>query len=279
MKVTLWGTRGSLASPGPDTTRYGGNTSCIEVHGEDGASLILDAGSGIRRLGMTMSGSPRRVDLLLTHLHMDHILGLGFFAPLRKAEFEVHIWGPASTTQSLWARLSRYMSPPLFPVHLRDLPCRLHLHEVPCGDVEIGEFVVSTSLISHPGPAVGYRIATPTSSLAYLPDHEPALGVPNFPLSKEWTSGYSLAAGVDLLIHDAQYNDEEYEERVGFGHSSLRHAIQFAELAQAKQLMPFHHDPAHDDNYLDRLISSIVAEMKPSFSVIPGIEGATLDLG
>src|SRR5438093_1203901 len=221
MKVTLWGIRGSLASPGPETARYGGNTACVEVRGDDGTVLILDAGTGIRRLGPALAKSARRIDLLLTHLHMDHIQGLGFFAPLRQPGYEVHIYGPASTTQSLWMRLTRYLSPPLFPVHLRDLDCMLELHEVPCGDIEVGEFRIRSALIAHPGPTVGYRVSTSTASLAYLPDHEPALGVRSFPQSGDWTSGYGLAEGADLLIHDAQYNHAEYEERIGWGHSSI----------------------------------------------------------
>src|SRR3989442_9973743 len=147
MKVTLWGIRGSLASPGPETARYGGNTSCVEVRGNDGTVLILDAGTGIRRLGGTLPRHLPRVDLLLTHLHMDHIQGLGFFSPLYDPNVEVHIWGPASTTANLRTRLMRYLSPPLFPVHLRDLPCQLTLHEVPCGEVEVGEFRVSSMLV------------------------------------------------------------------------------------------------------------------------------------
>src|SRR5258708_148955 len=139
MKVTLWGTRGSVASPGPDTARYGGNTSCVEVCGSDGTLLVLDAGTGIRRLGADIPPEVRRVDVLLTHLHMGHIQGLGFFAPLRNPDAEVHIGGPASALLSLRVRLPRYMSPPLFPVHLRDLPCTLILHEVPRGDEQIGE--------------------------------------------------------------------------------------------------------------------------------------------
>src|SRR5947207_10828426 len=147
MRVTLWGTRGSVASPGPDTARYGGNTACVEVEGADGTLLVLDAGTGIRRLGATIPPGIGRVDVLLTHLHMDHIQGLGFFAPLRDPDTEVHIWGPASALLSLRVRLTRYMSPPLFPVHLRDLQCQLVLHEVPCGHAQVGEFKVSSMLV------------------------------------------------------------------------------------------------------------------------------------
>ena len=278
MKVHLWGTRGSLAAPGPDTIRYGGNPSCVQVTGPQGTVLVLDAGTGIRRVGVALGPTPRRVDVLLTHLHMDHIQGLGFFAPLRRAGWEVHLWGPGSTTLDLRARLSRYLSPPTFPVLLRELPCKLFLHEVPCGDFEIGEFRVKADLVCHPNPTVGYRLQAPSGVLTYLPDHEPALGVRRFPLAREWTSGYGLAAGADLLIHDAQYSRAEYADRVGFGHSSIDQTLQFARLAEVARLVPFHHDPWHSDDDLDRLLGEAVAEARPTFDVLPGQEGAVFDL-
>ncbi len=278
MKVTLWGTRGSIAAPGAETARYGGNTACVEVRGTDGTVLVLDAGTGIRRLGMSLPRSVSRVNILLTHLHMDHLQGLGFFAPLYNPEAEVHIWGPASTTLSLQRRLMRYLSPPLFPVRLRELPCRFVLHEVPCGDFEVGEFHVSSALICHPGPTVGYRIATARATLAYLTDHEPVLGMQQFPLAGEWTSGYAIAAGADLLIHDAQYSSEEYARCVGWGHSALEHALAFAALTKVKHFVPFHHDPAHDDDDLDRLTAEAVTATAPSFAISPGAEGAIFEL-
>src|SRR5579864_4598806 len=127
MRVTFWGTRGSLPCPDPETSRLGGNSSCVEVEGGDGTVLVLDAGTGIRLLGRKLSGSRKRVDILLTHLHMDHIQGLGFFAPIYQPGLEVHIWGPPSTTQPLLERLARYLSPPLFPVHLRDVPSQIYI--------------------------------------------------------------------------------------------------------------------------------------------------------
>jgi phosphoribosyl 1,2-cyclic phosphodiesterase len=277
MRVTLWGTRGSLATPGPETARYGGNTSCVEVRGREGAVLVLDAGTGIRRLAATLPDSVRRVDLLLTHLHMDHIQGLGFFAPLYRPDIEVHIWGPASTALSLQTRLTRYLSPPLFPVGLSELPCKLH--EVPGGEVDIGEFRVSSALVCHPGPTVGYRISAAEGVLTYLPDHEPALGATPFKfLQREWTSGGSLAAGADLLIHDSQYDTAEYVGHVGWGHSSLKQTLDFGALTEVKHLVPFHHDPAHTDADLDRLMAAAMEEAKPAYQVTPGLEGATFEL-
>lgn len=277
MRVTLWGTRGSLATPGPETARYGGNTSCVEVRGREGTVLVLDAGTGIRRLAATLPASVRRVDLLLTHLHMDHIQGLGFFAPLYRPDIEVHIWGPASTTLSLQTRLTRYLSPPLFPVRLRELPCKLH--EVPGGEVDIGEFRVSSALVCHPGPTVGYRISAAEGVLTYLPDHEPALGATPFKfLPREWISGGSLAAGADLLIHDSQYDTAEYAGHVGWGHSSLKQTLDFGALTEVKHLVPFHHDPAHTDADLDRLMAAAMEDAKPAYQVTPGLEGATFEL-
>ncbi len=280
MKVTIWGSRGSVASPGPDTIRYGGNTSCVEVRGDDGTLLVLDAGTGMRRLGSTLPEAIGRVDIMLTHLHMDHIQGLGFFAPLRRVGAEVHIWGPAGSTLSLRSRLGLYLSPPLFPVHIRELPCTLYFHELPNEQptIRIGEFEVSSAVVCHPDPTIGYRITSPSGTLAYLPDHEPALGLRDFTLPGEWVSGYSLAREADLLVHDAQYTTDEYNERIGWGHSSILQTFQFAELSHVRQLAPFHHDPTHDDDTLDRLISEVQQSKQWPFTVVPAAEGATYTL-
>lgn len=279
MKVKLWGTRGSLATPGPGTIRYGGNTSCVSVEGDNGTLLVLDAGTGIRALGRSLPLDLKRVYILLTHLHMDHIEGLPFFAPLRRPGVDVQICGPASTTQSLRKRLLRYLSPPLFPVSLRELVSNVQFGELPFGAIEIGEFVVSAQLVIHYNPTVGFRIQGPHAAVTYLPDHEPALGDRKFPSKKEWTSGYALAENVDLLIHDSQYTQEEYQTRLGFGHSTIDHAFRFAELTGAAHFVPFHHDPDHDDDFLDEMISQKTAEIQPAFQVTPGKEGVEFYLG
>ncbi len=250
MRVEFWGVRGSLPTAGPTTMRYGGNTSCVAVRTSRGNLVVLDAGTGIAALGRSL-GHEQRVDILLTHLHLDHIQGLGFFGPLFDPDTEVHIWGPASPTSDLRTRLTRYLSPPLFPVGLRDLPCRLHLHDSTLGAFELPGLAARAALVCHPGPTVGYRLASEEGSLAYLPDHEPALGVRDFPEDCAWTSGWGLARNADLLIHDAQYNEAEYAARVGWGHSTLANAVAFSQLARARQLVAFHHDPAHDDAFLD----------------------------
>ncbi len=278
MNITLWGTRGSLAAPGPETVRYGGNTACVEVRGGDDSLLILDAGTGIRRLGGTVESEVRRIDVLLTHLHMDHIQGLGFFTPLDQPGRDVHIWAPPSTTLDLRRRLSRYLSPPLFPVRIRELPCRLTLHDAPLERFRIGRFEIEASLVCHPGSTVGYRIGEDGTTLAYLPDHELALGAASFPAEPDWTSGFELASGADLLIHDAQYTEVEYRQRVGWGHSTIDQALHFAATAGVKRLVTFHHDPGHSDAMLDRLTEEASRACGLPFELIPGTEGLGFEL-
>ncbi len=279
MMARLWGTRGSLPTPGPETVRYGGNTSCVEVRTSDEYLLVLDAGTGIRRLGAALNPVTRRVDILLTHLHMDHIQGLGFFAALFQPGLEVHIWGPASTTMGMGRRLARYLSPPLFPIRMGELPCRLELHDVPLGTFEVGPVTVSAALVCHPGPTVGYRLDDGSGSMAYVPDHEPALGVADFPPERAWTSGFALADGVDLLIHDTQYSATEYPEHTGWGHSSIDHAVAFAAAAGVGRLVGFHHDPGHDDAALDRLFDQGRALSTDSVPLTPAMEGDVHRIG
>lgn len=261
-----------MARAGEETIRYGGDTASVEVRGGDGRVLLLDAGSGLLRASAGLA-SAGRIDLLITHLHMDHLQGLGFFPQLRQAEVETHIWGPISTTQSLEERLRRYLSPPLFPVRFRDLK-GVHLHDVGPGTYEIGRFEVTADLIIHPGSTLGFRIEEGGRTLAYLPDHEPALGQTHFPPEPRWTSGFDLVRGVDVLIHDAQYTDEEYARRVGWGHSTLTHAIALAARAEARALVPFHHDPEHSDDMIDELLAQ--AEVPDELAIIPGKIGLDL---
>ena len=277
MRVEVWGTRGSLATPGTETLRYGGNTSSLLVVGSGGECVVLDAGTGIRPLGLAVPEDVKRIDILITHLHMDHLQGLGFFAPIYRGNTEIHIWGPPSTTMSLHGRVSRYLSPPLFPVRLRDMPRYPELHDAR-HYFRIGSMRVRADRICHPGATVGYRLTDPDGScLAYLPDHEPALGQRHFPGPADWTSGFDLIRHADLLIHDAQYTDEEYPDHVGWGHSSAGQLAALAELAEVRQLMPYHHDPGHDDDQLDGMLASI-GERAASVQVVPGREGTSLQV-
>lgn len=254
MRLTIWGCRGSVPTPGPDTVRYGGNTSCVEVSLDNGTNLVLDAGTGIRRLGFDLlDRGARRVHLLLTHLHLDHLEGLRFFAPLWDERVTLDIWGPPSPLLSLRERISRSFSPPLFPIDLREVPARVTFHDVPRQPWTVDGARLLADLVVHPGPTVGFRIETVTSSFAYLPDHEPALAGTIADRSRDWISGAAIADDVDILLHDAQYFEDEYEERIGWGHSSVSDAVAFARAVGARRLVLFHHEPRHTDVSLERL--------------------------
>ncbi len=277
MRVRLFGTRGSLASAGPETVKYGGDTSASLVTMDSGQHIVLDAGSGVRRIGVHIE-RPSRVDVLLTHLHMDHIQGLGFFRPVFDPDVDVHIWGPVSTSYSLRERLGRYLSPPLFPVRIRELQA-VELHDVNTpSSFTIGDVEVRADLITHPGPTLGYRLEGDGGTLTYIPDHEPALGEENFPPDPSWTSGYSLARGADVLIHDAQYDDDEYEERQGWGHTSYNQLLAYGALTGARTVVTFHHDPAHSDERLDELLAEARAT-EPPFDLVGGTEGLEIEVG
>ena len=248
MLVRIWGCRGSVATPGRETLRYGGNTSCVEVVCRDGTQIVLDAGTGIRALGLELAREPpQTIHLCLTHLHLDHVEGLGFFAPIFRPETELHVWGPPRFARTIQQRLAHYLSAPLFPLELIEIPATLVFHDVPSRPWEIGGARIAAAHVSHPGTTVGYRVEADGAALAYLPDHEPALGVGLETLTPDWISGFSIAEDADVLMHDAQYTEDQYRARIGWGHSSVGQAVAFARISQAEQLLLFHHDPLHSD--------------------------------
>jgi phosphoribosyl 1,2-cyclic phosphodiesterase len=253
MRVKIWGARGSVPSPGPETARYGGNTACVQVTLSDGTTLVLDAGSGIRGLGLAMGGDLPRLNILLTHLHMDHILGLMFFAPLFRQSAEIAIWGPESPSEPLLDRIARYISAPLSPLEVGELPCSLSFRDASQSEWRIGPATVRAAPVNHRGPTLGYRISEGGSSLCYLPDHEPRLNCDLANDPPERISGLELAQRATLLVHDCQYTDEEYPAHEGWGHSSLSDALAFAWRSEAERVVLFHHDPMHSDAFLDRL--------------------------
>jgi phosphoribosyl 1,2-cyclic phosphodiesterase len=253
MRARLWGVRGSVPVPGPKTEQFGGNTSCVQVTVEDGAEFVLDAGTGIRELGARLAGRSRQFHVLLTHLHLDHIQGLMFFAPFFDPAAEITVWGPPSAGRALRKRLARYISNPLSPIEIGELPAQVTFRDVPAEPWRIGEVELRASLVSHRGPTLGYRLSENGTSLSYLPDHEPALGQDLGRSPKGWISGHELAQDASLLIHDSQYSEAEYPAHRGWGHSSLPDALSFAQRCDVRRLLLFHHDPWHDDGVLEAL--------------------------
>jgi phosphoribosyl 1,2-cyclic phosphodiesterase len=253
MRIRFWGVRGSVPVPNPRMLRYGGNTACVEVTLEDETQVILDAGTGIRELGMDRASDSRGLQLLLTHLHLDHIHGLLFFPPLFDPANEILVYGPPAPGPGLDQRLARYLSAPLSPLDLRELPARVRFAACPYEEWEVGNARIRAAIVAHRGVTLGYRITEGDDSLCYLPDHEPALGGALAEAAAGWISGIGLAAGASVLIHDGQYTEDEYPAHLGWGHSSASDAVTFARRAEAQRLVLFHHDPTHDDGALDEL--------------------------
>jgi phosphoribosyl 1,2-cyclic phosphodiesterase len=260
MVVRVWGARGSLPTPGAETVRYGGNTSCVQVTLSDGTQIVLDAGTGIRNMPADLGADGGHIHVLLSHLHLDHIQGLLFFEPLFRPETEVTIWGPSAPGRSLERRIGRYLSAPLTPLDVRELPCRLDFRDCPVTEWQIGSARIRAEAVTHRGPTLGFRIEDAGVSLCYLPDHEPALIGDLAELEPEWISGHSLAAGVDVLMHDCQYTDAEYPLHMGWGHSALSHTLRFAHRCGARRTLLFHHDPAHTDDVLDAMLEGARAD-------------------
>jgi phosphoribosyl 1,2-cyclic phosphodiesterase len=279
MTIRFWGTRGSIPTFNNDTQSFGGNTSCVSIV-DKGVMIILDAGSGIKNLAdSNYIKLVNEFHILITHYHFDHIQGLGFFGPFFNPNIKVNIYGPASNSDELIKTLSKYLSPPLFPVRIKDFNAENFFYALPKRSLKIGHLDIDSFFVCHPGPTLGYRITNGTSTVTYIPDHEVALGLQSTSKSNEWTSGYELAKNTDVLIHDAQYDHEQYSSKVGWGHSSFPQAIQFARQSRAKRLYFFHHDPMHSDQRLQELHKMYVLDAPElPFEAILAREGDAIEL-
>jgi phosphoribosyl 1,2-cyclic phosphodiesterase len=265
VKVRFWGARGSIATPGPETDRYGGNTPCVTVEQKENL-LILDAGTGIRRLGLALqaeaAGSPLELHLLITHTHWDHIQGFPFFVPAFVPHNIIHIYGMPPSEKPLEKVLSWQMESEYFPVAMGELAARLIFHEVREDPFQIGPFAISWAYMNHPGITLGYRVTAGGKTVTYatdtepfrrlLADHKPTASVGETYGGSRDQEIVRLAHEADLYIADAQYTPEEYEKKHGWGHTSSTDAVHLAIEAGAKRLALFHHDPMHDDAAIDK---------------------------
>lgn len=260
LHLRFWGVRGGLPAPGPDTLRYGGNTACIEVRC-GGRLLILDAGSGLRCLGdalMREQGEAVEAEVLLSHTHLDHICGLPFFAPLYRPGTRLRAWGGKTCVpETLKAMLAATLSDPFMPDLLPQVRAEIEFLEFRPGDVlaPCPGLRVSTAELCHPGGAVGYRLECGSEAVAYVTDteHDPA---------KPDADVLRLAKGVDILIYDATYTEEEFPLYRGWGHSTWQEGVRLADAAGAKRLVLFHHAPSRTDADLDR-IETEAAMLRP----------------
>src|SRR3954453_19405235 len=248
--VTFYGVRGSCPCPSPANNRYGGNTSCVALEVDGEPPIVLDLGTGLRSFGETqpLDGSFRGT-ALVTHIHWDHVQGLPFFPPADRVGAEFDIYGPAQEEGSLEDVFGDLMRPPYFPVRFSDLRGAIRFHDVTDDDLSIGNAKVRVRPVPHNGATVGFRIDWHGASVCYISDHQAPLS-----LDTVADAALELADGVDLLIHDAQYRPDEFEEKAHWGHCTVDYAVLVATKADARKLVLFHHDPAHDDAEVDRLL-------------------------
>lgn len=294
MNVRFWGTRGSVATPGPETVRYGGNTSCVQVTTDKGTLIVLDCGTGVRLLGDYLTetcDAPMHGHIFLTHTHWDHIQGFPFFAPAFVGGNEWVIYGPAGGERGLEEALSGQMQYTYFPVELEHIRAHLIVHDLGEGEFQWDDVRVRCQYLNHPAVTLGYRIEVGGRSLVYCTDHEPYSPI----LFKRDAQAPTLDAilhegdrrhakfltDADLVIHDAQYTTEEYELKRNWGHSTVDYVVQIAAVAAVKQLALFHHDPKHDDSTLDAIQEHAVrlaASHEGGLGVFAAREGQEIEL-
>lgn len=262
MHVRFFGTRGSIATPGPHTLRYGGNTSCVEVLSNSGTLIVLDMGTGAAILGRELMarGEPLRGHVLISHTHWDHIQGIPFFAPLFVPGNEWDIYAPRGFGQTLRDTLAGQMQYSYFPVGLEQLGATIRYHELVEGWLRIGDVEVTTRYLNHPALTLGYRLEADGVAVVYACDHEPhsrMLATGFGDISGEDRRHADFLTGADLVVHDAQYLASEYPQKVGWGHSTVEYALAVARSAGVKQLALTHHDPKRDDAAIDDLVDSL----------------------
>ena len=302
LTLRFWGVRGSVAVPGPETVRYGGNTACVEARwGSD--IIVFDAGTGIRQLGKAIveefADKPQRLWILITHTHWDHIQGFPFFAPAYLARQRIRILGGRGSRSGLKRTVAAAVESPFFPVSLPQMPGTISVEEVRSAPFRLGKLRARAARIHHPGGGVGFRLDTPAGSVAYVPDHEipcretktssaasgsapPPIHTPDARLADTRRRDIrALIQGVDILIHDAQYTASEYTSRVGWGHSCVDSVVQQAAETQVKHLILFHHDPDRTDAQLDGILADarkLARSLNPNLKVTAAQEGLEIHL-
>jgi len=294
-RLKFWGTRGSIAVPGPETLRYGGNTACVELRADD-EIIVLDAGSGIRPLGVALQkefqSRPIKLSLLITHAHWDHIQGFPFFKPAYEPQNEIRVFGFDGAGATFREIMTEPMKTPFFPITMRELSARMDIHKLTEMKFSLGKVDVHAAFVNHPGVCAGYRIFTSAGSVAFLPDHEPyefflhsARGKQQSPeqakeiAADEQTALLQFLRGSDVLIIDSQYTDQEYKTHIGWGHGSISSAVSLALEAEVQTLLLFHHDPSHDDDMVDEMVQAareVAAKSRRPLEIAGAQEGSEI---
>ncbi len=291
MRIRFWGTRGSIPRPGPETVRYGGNTSCVEVRSDDGTRILLDVGTGAHELGIALrdEAAAERLGghLLIGHTHWDHIQGFPFFAPFFERGGQWDVYAPGGRTQHIEDTLAGQMSYDYHPVTVDSFDAAVRFHDLREGRFECGRVRVSTRYLNHPALTLGYRLEADGAVLVYATDHEPHSILPldaapgAEPVHYEDRRHLEFLAGADVVIHDAQFTLGDFPAKLGWGHTPVERAVDYAIAARVGQLVLFHHDPLRTDAEVDALLE-LARERAARGDFVPDVraaaEGETLEL-
>ncbi len=275
--VSFHGVRGSTPCSCSTLQRYGGNTSCVSVEQDGQVPIVFDLGTGLRQWGSALADrAGLELHALVTHLHWDHVQGLPFFVPLHRGDTTMHIYGPGEDDESMASAFSRFMAPPFFPICPSDLASTIEFHDITDGDLVIDDAEVMVRPVPHTGYTNGYRVTRSGASVAYVPDHQEPIGRPD----EVDDAVLELCAGVDVLIHDAQFRADELGAKSDWGHCTVDYAVEVALQAEVRTLVLFHHDPGHDDTEVDRMTAAAAERGLAGGleSVVAAAEGMKLTL-
>lgn len=295
MRIRFWGTRGSIATPGPSTVHYGGNTSCVELTTDAGDLLIFDCGTGARPLGLELaaaSSKPIHASLLIGHTHWDHIQGFPFFAPAFMEGNKLDVYAPVGSQGSLQKILAGQMEHTYFPVELAELPASISYFDLSEGSFKIGGASITSQYLNHPAVTLGYRVECDNAVAVYVTDHEPFAetlwrkdsepGKIESILHDGDRRHAGFMAGADLVIHDAQYTPSEYPAKKNWGHSTFEYVAEIASAAGVRRVALTHHDPTHDDAFVKQIeedARKVAQRFGDKLEVLCAYEGCTIDLG
>ena len=279
--LRCWGTRGSIPTPGPETVRYGGNTTCFELR-HAGARLIFDAGSGIRPLGLdVVEKGPDTIHIFLTHFHWDHIQGFPFFAPLYDPEDSIKVIGPKQKDIDVQNLFAGQMGPIYFPVPFSVVAAAMDFEHLNDGGYEIGDVSMEVMRVKHPSFVLAYRIRVGGRTICLVPDNE--IDGDMYDAGPDWDKRFlEFVGGADLLVHDSMYTDEEYDGRLGWGHSTFSQSVRLAEEGGVGRVLLFHHDPTRTDDELDTIVARLrdgALARGSSLEIDAAAEGVDIPMG
>jgi phosphoribosyl 1,2-cyclic phosphodiesterase len=287
--LKFWGVRGSIPTPGPETIRYGGNTSCSELR-HNGKLFILDAGSGLRVLGneLLKSGIPVTASIFISHMHWDHIQGIPFFTPAFIPNNIFTFYGSEPAGKDLFTIIADQMDPTYFPIEMKQMGSTMNFKSLFEGKYEIEGIEVETIYVNHPGNALGYKFHLNNKTLVYISDNEPFPKIDENDKSNQIMLGedsnqklINFISNVDVLVHDAQYTQDEYEKKVTWGHSPVEYTVDIAMKAGVKKLVLFHHDPLHNDDMIDHMLNlarNHAQNNGSSMEILAASEGLTIEI-